>query len=72
MRVEYIHRTNLFETQSWQKVLVMAKRECLTSSAEVLRQKRRDVRLDVKIVVGDCESGDIVWQQTRNNSSRNT
>lgn len=48
----------------------MAKRECLTSSAEV--SKRRDVRLDVKIVVSDCESGDIVWQQTRNNSSRNT
>ena len=70
MCVEYIHRTNLFETQSWQKVLVMAKRECLTSSAEV--SKRRDVRLDVKIVVSDCESGDIVWQHTRNNSSRNT
>ena len=39
-------------------------------SAEV--SKRRVVRLEEKIVVSDCESEDIIWQQTRNNSSKIT
>jgi hypothetical protein len=39
-------------------------------SAEV--SKRRVVLLDVKVVVSDCESEDIIWQQTRNNSSKIT
>jgi hypothetical protein len=39
-------------------------------SAEV--PKRRVVRLDVKLVVSDSESEDIIWQQTRNSSSKIT
>jgi hypothetical protein len=35
-------------------------------SAEV--SKRRVVRLDVKLVVSESESEDIIWQQTRNSS----
>jgi hypothetical protein len=51
----------------------MAKREslsCLTVSAEI--SKSRLVRLDVKLVVSDFESEDIIWQQTRNSTSKIT
>ena len=52
------------------KSLSNGKKGVLTVSAEV--SKRRVVRLDVKVVVSDCESEDIIWQQTRNNSSKIT
>ena len=52
------------------KSLSNGKKGVLTVSAEV--SKRRVVRLNVKLLVSDCESEDIICQQTRNSSSKIT